>query len=198
VLIDELLKTALGLLVDNIMASDFIVKSPHHSVLKIEVEIEIDFAVLVGVTPDRRWRRLSSPARLAQPIDRRGLVETNHMRGIDQYRRFDGRYGGSLHCWSRRRRLVRGARRRRLGSGRESGRIVDDSRRFLRQRLLRPKDIAGGQQKCRRRNCPSGKSPLIYRPAECRHCAYIAAFDFGRPLQLGRQLLTDRQYIIIG
>src|SRR5579883_953688 len=142
-LVDELLKTALGALLDNVIASDFIVESPHYPVLKVEVKIDVDFAILAGIVPDRGRRRLGPGSRRAEPVAGGAFVEADDVLGIDENGRLGGRRRGSVRD-RRRRRLACRPRRGRLGErrGRRDVRLGHRLGRRGRGRRL-PKGAGG-------------------------------------------------------
>ncbi len=117
------------------MASDFVVKDPHHSALQVQIKIYIQFAFLAGIAPDRRGRRIHPLLWLAEQIDRRRLVdaddtlESGRRRGIGGLRR----------------------RRRQRARGRRRDRQLRLSRWFGRRRIDRGEWIDCGLCRGRRR-----------------------------------------------
>src|SRR5579885_1291789 len=103
-LVDELLKTALGALLDNVIASDFIVESPHYPVLKVEVKIDVDFAILAGIVPDRGRRRLGPGSRRAERRGRRDVRLGHRLGRRGRGRRLQKGAGGEAECARKARR----------------------------------------------------------------------------------------------
>src|ERR1700681_1107791 len=109
-LIDKLLKASLRSSLDNIVASDFTVKSSHYPVLQIQIKVYVDFAVPAGISPDCRGRRLASLLGLPEPVLGIDLAEANEPIRADRRnrRRRFGRFGRRRQ--NRRLRFARRAR----------------------------------------------------------------------------------------
>src|SRR6185437_11885726 len=161
-LIDELLKAALWPLLDTVIASDFIMKSSHHLVLEVEVEVQVDLTVGADVAPDRRRRRLRPGARLAEPLGRGAFVEPDHLLRVDRGKllRWPDRLRGRSRL--RHRRLARRPRRGRFdGLRRRRQGCLKRRRRLLRRRRKR----AGAEAERSGEACHGGKSLRSSRDA---------------------------------
>jgi len=68
------------------MAPDFIVEGAHQPGLKVQIEIDVEFAIRRDIAPDLRRRRFQALFRLTEPILGRVFIEALKVSDIDGFR----------------------------------------------------------------------------------------------------------------